>query len=281
MSKSISSAFFTALQQDGIQICELIELDTATKAYRWTTANDTIVSSLQDYRPFPGKTGGGIEESTDLGIATIDFVLSNSGGAFDDLLNSSELDMADVVIRRVLTNTPDLDSMEIYRGKLGDYSFDRNNVKGQARNIFNGIGIDWPYYTYMDQCVWRFGSTGCAFDTSSITVADDLESSTANKLSVTVASAQLTNSAYAENFFSRGRITFTSGANSGQIRTIRTQSGDVIDLSHQIPFDVSSGDTFSIFPGCRKRLVEDCASKYDNTSNFLGFPWIPRAENAF
>jgi hypothetical protein len=38
-----------------------------------------------------------------------------------------------------------------------------------------------------------------------------------------------------------------------------------------------SGLTLSIHPGCKKRLLEDCKSLYNNDKNFLGFPWIPQA----
>jgi hypothetical protein len=39
--------------------------------------------------------------------------------------------------------------------------------------------------------------------------------------------------------------------------------------------------TLAIYPGCRKRLTEDCKSTYNNAENFMGFPWIPIQEQAF
>ena len=280
MTRGVNSAFFDALQGDNLQITELIELDNSTQSWKWTVSNENIVSSLSTYSPFPGQSVSGVEESNDLGLSVTDFILSNSGGEFDELLDAYDLDMADLVIRRVFTNTPDLGSMEIFRGKLGDYSYTRREITGQARNLFNGINIKWPYYTYMDQCTWRFGSTGCAFDTTSITITGSLFPST-DKLNITTATSTFIGSSYANGYFDFGRVTFTSGQNSGEIRTIRTHTGDLFGLSHTTPFNVDSGDTFSIFPGCRKRLIDDCTSKYDNTSNFLGFPWIPRQEQGF
>lgn len=279
--RGVNSAFFTALQQDVVLITELITLQTQTRDWKWTTNNVPVVSSGSTHDPFPGGTGSGIEESTDLGIATVDFVLANSGGAFDELLDGGDLDMAAVSIRRVLTNSPDLGSMTIFSGKLGDYSYTRRQIMGQARNEFDGVDIKWPYYTYMDQCAWRFGSVGCAFDTTTIVVSGQLDLSGSDKLNALVGSASLTNSGYAAGHFDRGRITFLTGSNSGQIRTIRSQSGDQIDFSHAVPFDVTSGDFFKIFRGCRKRPIHDCLSVFNNSSNFLGFHWIPRQENAF
>lgn len=281
MTRGVNSAFFNALQQDTVLLTELITLETPNGNWYWTTNNNRIVSSGQTYVPFPGGTGDGIEESTDLGIATIDFIFSNSGGEFDELLNGQELDMATIDVDRVFTNSPDLGRMGIYSGRLGDYSYDRRQVYGQARDKFDGVNIKWPYYTYMDQCAWRFGSTGCGFDTSTIINSGQLVSDANSKLTIKAASGDFTSSAYQNGHFDRGRVTILSGANSGSVRTVRTHSGDAFDLSHGLPFSVTSGDFFTVFRGCRKRLVEDCNSVFDNTSNFLGFPWIPRQENAF
>ena len=275
--RSVSSAFWLALQQDGISICELIELSARTKTWRWTTNNQAMVNSGNTYEVFPGQTSSGIEESSDLGISTIDFVLVNSGNEFDQLLRADEIDMAAVVVRRVITTSPDAGDIEIYRGKVGDYAYNRNQITGQARNFFNSINVQWPYYTYMDQCTWRFGGTGCGYDTTSVTV-----SSTAYPVSSGYRLGALTDlSSMANGFYDRGRFAFTSGANSGQMRTVRVHTGTRIEFSHVVPYDVSSGDTFDLYPGCRKRILDDCTSKYNNTINALAFPFIPKQENAY
>lgn len=279
--RGVNSAFFTALQQDVVHITELIELGSRTKSWRWTTNNVPVVNSGNTYTPFPGGTEGGIEESTDLGLATIDFVFANSGGEFNELLDGQDLDMSSVSIRRVLINSPDLGDMVIYSGRLGDYSYTRREIRGQARGNFDGTDIKWPYYTYMDQCAWRFGSTGCGFDTDTIVVSGQVISAGSLNLSISVSSPAFVTSGYSNGHFDRGRLTFNTGANSGQLRTIRIHSGDTLELSHRLPYAPASGDFFTVFRGCRKRLVEDCTSVFNNSSNFLGFPWIPRQENAF
>jgi uncharacterized phage protein (TIGR02218 family) len=279
--RDISSAFFAALQQDTIDVTELITLSTRVQDWRWTTSNQEIVSSGDIYNPFPGQTFKGIEDGVDLGIATIEFFMSNSGGVFDEILQSSGLEGATIEIKRVLVSTPDLDAMNIYKGQIGDYSYNRSNISGQARNIFGGVNIQWPYYTYMDACTWRFGGTGCAFDTSAITITTSLQAVSGSRIQVLAGSGDFIGSGYLNGHFDRGRVTFTTGQNSGQIRTVRAHTGDLFNLSHQLPFFTDSGDLIEVFAGCRKRLVADCQSKYNNTSNFLGFPWIPRQENAF
>lgn len=275
--RDVSSAFWQALQEDNIQICELVTLSHYTGTFRWTTANQDIVNSGDNYTPFMGTTDRGIEESVDLGIGVIDFTMINSGDTFRAIIEANDLDMAGLLIRRVLVNSPNLGSVEIYRGKIGDYSHNRSQITGQARNLFGSINIQWPYYTYMDQCAWRFGSTPCGFNTASITVTG---SSTPVSSGYRLG-ALCSVGSFAPGYYDRGRFTFTSGANSGYARTVRTSSGSRVEFSHAFPYNISSGDRFSLYRGCRKRLVDDCHSTYNNARNALAFPWIPQQEKAF
>lgn len=275
--RGVSSAYWFLSQQDHVNIAELITLSHRTYTWRWTTSNQEIVSSGEVYTPIVGAAGGGIEESSDLGIATIDFTIVNSGNDFEPILQASELDMANIVIRRVHVSTPDAGTAEIYRGKIGDYTYDRNQISGQARNFFNSINVQWPMYTYMDQCAWRFGSPSCGFNTASITVSSTCSPVIAGgRLAANCAISSVSN-----GFYLQGRFTFISGANSGHARSVRAHSGTVVEFSHSFPYAISSGDQFALYPGCRKRIIDDCTSKYNNARNALAFPWIPKQEQSF
>jgi uncharacterized phage protein (TIGR02218 family) len=276
--RDTTSAFWYLAQQDTVVIAELIEFTHSTQMFRWTTSNDKIVSSGYTYIPFAGGTGGGIEESIDLGISTIDFVVINSGNELDPIIQANELDMALMTVRRVHVSTPDGGSIEIYRGKVGDYGVTRQQISGQARNFFNSINIQWPPYTYMDQCAWRFGGAGCGINTTSYTVVSTASPvSSGYRLGANCAINSISN-----GYYNKGRFTFTSGANSGTARSVRNHTAaGLIEFSHAYPYNISSGDTFSLYPGCSKRLIDDCTSKYNNVRNALAFPWIPKQENAF
>lgn len=279
--RSVTSAFFAKLQETSVNIVELIQLDLGIQNYYWTTCNKTVVSSGISWEPFPGESTGGIEESSDLGVAVTDFVLSNSGDSFSGIINAQGLEYGNLVVRRVFVDTPDLGTMFIYRGRIGDYSYNRNAIKGQARNAWNSANIDWPPYTYMDGCSWRFGSTGCGFDVNSVTVRSmAVNSATTDRTKIAVASGMITRS-YAAGYYDRGRVDFITGANSGVARAIFAHSGDNFQMYASLPAVVRSGDLFVIRPGCRKRPVEDCTSKFNNISNFLGFPWMPGKEQGF
>jgi uncharacterized phage protein (TIGR02218 family) len=285
--RTVNSAYFTKLQADGLQIVELIDLETRNQSFRWTTANGPITYTLSGaatvYQPFPGGTPRGVEESSDLGVSVIDFVLANTGDVFRKLMESDDLAAAVLKVGRVFADTPDLGRMEIFNGTIGDYSYDRNVVRGQARNIWKSASPRWPYLNYHDKCAWRFGSTGCGFNTASITLVlpvNSIEVGSCTTISILVKSGTLSAS-YANGRFDFGRLTVTDGVNSGHIRTIRTHTADLLSLSHPLPVNSFAFMAVSIFPGCKKRLIDDCKSLYNNDTNFLGFPWIPIQETAF
>jgi uncharacterized phage protein (TIGR02218 family) len=284
--RSTNSAFWAKLQADAGQLAEIIDLDATNQSFHWTTANHPLTWTRSgtpiQYDPFPGTTPSGMLESADLGVAVIDFVMANTGSVFKQLMSGGDFAAAKLYIGRVFVDTPNLYRMPVYEGEIGDYSFNRQAITGQARNRWKSLSVQWPYYTYQDTCAWRFGGTGCGFNTASITLA-------IGNASINVASSDATNilflggtltNSYSNRRFDFGRLTVTGGVNSGQVRTIRAHTGDLLALSHPLPINSLANIAVSIYPGCRKRLIDDCTSLYNNQTNFLGWPWIPIQETA-
>lgn len=280
-----TSAFYSRMQADNAQVAYLIDLETPNYSWRWTTSNHPISYTLSGaatvYEPFPGQTISGIEDGSDLGVSVIDFVIANTGDIFRKLLSAQDLDLAALKVGMVFVDTPNLGRREHFVGKLGEYSYDRLQVTGQARNLWNSADVNFPHYNYQDNCVWRFGSTGCGFNVASVTLAIGsvvVSSSTTWNL---LLNSGTISASYTNGRFDFGRVTVTDGVNSGHIRTVRVHTGDLLALSHPLPISSFTNMKLSIYPGCRKRRVHDCISLYNNGVNFLGFPWIPIQEDAF
>lgn len=281
--RDVSSAFRARLQLDAGEICELIDLTTLHGAFHWTTANRPLTVDSLVYDPFPGNVHEGVEESSDLGIAVIDFVMANTGDLFASLMSGGDFAMSSLQINRIFTDTPDLDRMPLYIGQIGDYAYTRREIIGQARNRWQSLAVMWPYYSYGDFCGWRFGGDGCGFNTASITLivsSATVVTASCTQFNIAFAAGYLSNS-YANGRFDFGRLTVTGGVNSGSVRTIRSHVSDILALSHPLPINSFSNMTLEIFPGCRKRRIEDCTSLYNNVRNHLGWEWIPIQENAF
>jgi uncharacterized phage protein (TIGR02218 family) len=81
-----------------------------------------------------------------------------------------------------------------------------------------------------------------------------------------------------DDYFSRGLLTWTSGANAGATADVRTHNNDGsnvgIDLWTPQIGDIEVGDTFDILAGCKQTLAV-CRDKFNNVDNFQGFPHMP------
>lgn len=285
MTVSPNSAFFTRLQDDGIEIVELIDLALPNGvAFHWTTGNQRLTYTLSgaatDYLPFAGKGGADFSEGIQLSVAAMNFTIANSGADLQQQLLSEDFAQAQVHIGQVFTDTPDLGRLPIYYGRMGDFTFTRQELTGQARNLWKSLNIQWPYYTFADNCGWRFGSVGCGVNVASYTATGSVVVGSSTVFSLLLPAGTLSNS-FADGRMNFGRLTITGGANSGSIRPIMTQVGDLITLAQPLSYAVLSGTTVSIRPGCMKRLIQDCKSTYNNETNYLGWPWMVKEADAY
>jgi hypothetical protein len=86
--------------------------------------------------------------------------------------------------------------------------------------------------------------------------SDGVSTPTFSDLIITVVGEGAQVTATPTDYFQQGQVKWTSGANSG------------LDA-------VAVGDTFDVYPGCQKRLAEDCITKFNNAENFQGDPYVP------
>jgi uncharacterized phage protein (TIGR02218 family) len=84
--------------------------------------------------------------------------------------------------------------------------------------------------------------------------------------------------AFADQWFARGLLRFTSGAADGQAVEVKAHgtSGGIVTLELWAgvrgPLEV--GQTFVVTAGCDKHLAT-CKAKFANAANFRGFPHMP------
>lgn len=84
--------------------------------------------------------------------------------------------------------------------------------------------------------------------------------------------------AFVTGWFTRGLLTFTSGAATGQqieVKSHTIAAGIVtVELWSPARLPLVAGQTFTLTAGCDKHLAT-CASKFANAVNFRGFPHMP------
>lgn len=77
-----------------------------------------------------------------------------------------------------------------------------------------------------------------------------------------------------DDYYRYGKLKFNSGANAGFETEILSHIGPKLILSTPTPNPISSGDNFTLYPGCDRHL-RTCHKKFQNTLNFRGEPFIP------
>jgi uncharacterized phage protein (TIGR02218 family) len=83
--------------------------------------------------------------------------------------------------------------------------------------------------------------------------------------------------AYADGWFTAGKLTFTAGANAGssvEVKTHRNNTAVVFSLWQAMPQPIAAGDAFVVTAGCDKAFAT-CHGRFANVVNFRGFPHIP------
>ncbi len=75
-------------------------------------------------------------------------------------------------------------------------------------------------------------------------------------------------------YLSYGKVTFTTGNNTGISMEIKSCVNDTIQLVLPIPYTIALDDKFDVTTGCDKHITT-CCNFFKNSVNFRGEPHIP------
>lgn len=137
-----------------------------------------------------------------------------------------------------------------------------------VKSMVGRLSVTMPRTIIQPQCNNAFGDKNCGFDVASVTFTGTCTGGT--ELAPTAA--------LTDNQFNQGKIRFTSGANAGVVRSVRTNVGGVITLSYPLPNVPAAGDTFSISQSCLRTMA--ACQAYSNLAHFKGAPFVPVPETA-
>jgi uncharacterized phage protein (TIGR02218 family) len=94
-------------------------------------------------------------------------------------------------------------------------------------------------------CRWLFGDQFCGKNLGPLTVTGTVDTGDGLRSFTDATRVE------AAGYFSRGRVTFTSGANVGVSAEIKDHdAGGVFTLWPRVPFAIADGDAYSMTPGC-------------------------------
>lgn len=168
---------------------------------------------------------------------------------------------------------PNMGQYIIAKGDFGQIIQRGQMFSTEIMGLNNRLNRNYGLIT-RPECIHQFCDAGCTLNIATFTVTGSLTTVT-NQTTFRDSSRTEANDA-----FGNGVFTFTSGPNSGFSFHIDGYNNTTKEftLRTPAPYLPLVGNTYSAVIGCRKRLDEDCVTRFSNAINFGGFPWIPTIE---
>ena len=190
----------------------------------------------------------------------------------EDDLAAGAYDAADVALWLADWSEPDLRVL-IAKGTLGEVRRDGTAFVAEVRGLSQALGEERGRL-YTSSCGADLGDGRCKVD-----LAAPAYRGSGVVVAVTAASSFTASGlgAFADGWFTAGRLSFTGGANAGlsiEVKAHRGGESARFDLWQAMPYPIEVGDTFTVTAGCDKRFAT-CHDRFDNIVNFRGFPHIP------
>jgi uncharacterized phage protein (TIGR02218 family) len=155
-------------------------------------------------------------------------------------------------------------------GTLGEVKGGRHKFTAELRGLMQAYSRTIVRLMTQD-CNADLGDARCKVDLSAWTVTGTVTSVSDNRVIGDTSRHEDI------NWFTGGKLTFTSGLNAGLSMEVKSFIS-TIDLQERMPFQIVEGDTYSMYAGCSRRALLDCRIKFDNYINFRGFPDLPQSK---
>lgn len=235
---------------------------------------DLTMSNAEVYLAGSGFEFTGFSTSSDFSPSAIDLEgIAGVAGIDRDLVAAGYFDNARLKIFATEWNNPVEDQEEIALFILGKTHLLDERYKIESMSLIDALNQSTGK-TYTPGCTKTFGGqefAGCKVALGPITVTGTLTHMTSQTVFRDSSRAE------AADYFGYGQISFTTGDNAGMpAKDIKRYEADgTIEVFEAFHYPVQVGDQYSMIPGCRKRLDEDCITKWSNVDNYGGYPFVP------
>jgi uncharacterized phage protein (TIGR02218 family) len=268
----------------GLQVKLDSGVTTLCRCWR-ITRRDGVVQGFTDHdedvtvdgvtcRAGSGLTGS--EATAQLGLAVTGSEIS--GALADDSLAEADLaagryDAAAIEIFLVDWSEPS-QFVLTSKGTLGEVRREGRAFAAEIRGLADRLNQE-SGRRYTASCSADLGDSRCTVDLADPAFLGGGAVTTVKATSSFLASGL---DAFADAWFSAGRLSWTSGANAGlavEVKNHRvTADGVAFDLWQAMPEAIAVSDSFAVTAGCDKRF-DTCRDRFANAVNFRGFPQMP------
>ena len=220
-------------------------------------------------QPFDPVTGAMFPET----IGAVPFLAALRGGV---------LDTADVIVSRAyFAQVPTwplpaggaipIGTTIIFRGVVGEVDLTTSSALITLNDYKSLLSMQMPRNLYQSGCRHQLYDSRCTLSSAGYTQSGSAASGSSRGSILSSASIAAPSGS---GTYALGRLVMTSGLNAGFSRLVTSWSGGVMfSLLNPFPFNIATGDTFTVSAGCDKQMAT--CSKFNNLANFGGEPFIP------
>lgn len=275
--KNIDTGLMAHYEQTVTTVAQFIKIvreDGAT--FGFTSTNIVVTVAGLEYEP--GWTPTAIASSEALSVDNFEMVLlpDLDGGNVTAIdLQTGKWDNAFFEIFEADYLTPNSGQNILKRGWTGNVTIRNGQFVIEFRSLSQRLQPQQGILL-SKTCRAQLGDSKCRVNLMYFTVTGTLTAVASNQVFTDSSRTEV------DDWFGEGIIEFTSGANAGYRRKVKSYTdAGVFTVFEAFPFDVEVGDTYEAIAGCRKRHdrqtsnptgVSDCVDKFDNILNFQGEP---------
>lgn len=172
-------------------------------------------------------------------------------------------------------------TVPVFYGRVGGIKAGRSGATIEVRSHAELLDVMIPGDVYQPGCRNTVFDAQCGLASAAFTVAGATSAAgDATRRAITSTSGAVISKT--SGWADLGVLTFTSGLNAGQSRTVRahTLAGGTATITavYPFPFAIGAGDAFTLRAGCNKAKDGDCTGKFANVVHFRGEPYVPAPE---
>lgn len=226
------------------------------------------------FRADTGLSARAVQQTTGLAMDNSEGLGALSASAISEAdIEAGRYDGATVEAWLVNWADPEVRTMQ-FRGRIGEISRAAGGFRAELVGLSEILNMAQGR-VYQRPCTVVLGDTACGIDLNDPTWSGTGTIDTVEEGKLFTLSGLDT---YAARWFTRGRLTVTSGAAAGLVGVVKAdrRSGALheIELWEALRAVIAVGDTVRLDAGCDKQAAT-CREKFANIVNFRGFPDIP------
>jgi uncharacterized phage protein (TIGR02218 family) len=268
--KSNSSGLTTHYSGGTTSVSHLLLVTrTDGEVFAFTSAGEDVPINGVTYLSAPGLDVTSVVTSSGLAVDNLELSTINDGEVFvlgevlSGLWNNAAFQISKYNARDTSQGVE-----VILTGTIGGVQIHQDKVVAELRDLKQHLQQTVGSVT-SKTCRYRLGDSRCTKDLTSFTHSATVTGVTSQQVFTASGLGQ------ASDYFGAGQVDWLTGNNAGLSVLVKSFAGGVITLNLPLYMEIQVGDTFSAVAGCRKRLAEDCFTKFDNVLNFGGEPHLP------